>query len=563
MSKIKSLSSTKSKETIYIDVDDEITNIIEKVRSSKADIVALVLPKRAATLQSLVNMKLLKKSADQADKNLVLVTTEKNLLPLAGVAGLHVAETAMSRPNIPTAPVIDDHIEDVDENADSNGDDFNPALVGATSVGVLAGMSNMSDADEEIEVPADTDEPAKDVAETNDKAIKPDKKLAVPSFDSFKKKMALGIVAGVALIGFLVWALMFAPSATIKLTTETSTVKVNESITLSTEAKELDLQQNIVPATAQAQPKTYTQQASATGQQNNGERATGTVKFSATQCAPNIAQKPETIAAGSSVSSGGKTFITQEPAAYSFDSFTSGSCAKYTTGDTDIRALKGGSEHNLSSGSSFTGAGSGTGSASGGTDDIVKVVTQSDIDGAKAKIAAQDSAAVKQTLEQALLAKNLKPMPTTFLASDPQVTSSAQPGDKADTVTVTATVNYNMLGVQEADLRKIVEAIVTEEIDADKQKILDNGLAKATFSQESPASATSAVIEMKVVAVAGPEINTNEIKQIAKGKKAGEIEQELKQIPGVTDVKVEYSPFWVSSVPNDESKITVSVNETN
>jgi hypothetical protein len=558
MSKIKSLSSTKSKETIYIDVDDEITNIIEKVRSSKADIVALVLPKRAATLQSLVNMKLLKKSAEQADKNLVLVTTEKNLLPLAGVAGLHVAETAMSRPNIPTAPVIDDQIEDVVETADAN-DDFNPALVGATSVGVLAGMSARSDADEEIEVPADIDEAAAGADEVSDKKAKRDKKLAVPSFDSFKKKLALGIIVGIALIGFFVWALLFAPSATIKLNTETSTVKIDESITLSTEAEELDLEQNIVPATAQAQPKTYTQQASATGQQNNGEKATGSVTFTASDCTLP-ANTPDSISAGSSVTSNGKTYITQERAIFIQVGTTD--CVNYRTNAVAITALRGGADYNLSSGSTFTGAGNGTGSASGGTDDIIKVVTQSDIDGAKAKIAAQDSSAIKLSLEQALTAKNLKPLPTTFLVGEPQVTSSAQPGDKADTVTVTATVNYNMLGAEETDLRKIVEAIVIEEIDADKQKILDNGLAKATFTQESPASTTSAVIQMKVVAVAGPEIDVNEIKQIAKGKKSNEIEQELKQIPGVTDVKVEYSPFWVSSVPNDENKISVSINET-
>jgi len=560
MSKIKSLNTTTAKETIYIDVDDEITNIIEKVRSSKAGIVALVLPKRAATLQSLVNMKLLKRSAEQSGKNLVLVTTEKSLLPLAGVAGLHVAETATSRPNIPSAPVLDDGVEDVEEPVGAVAEDFNPALAGATSVGVLAGMAAKNDdADDEIEVPADIDDTADDAEAANDTKPKRDKKLAVPSFDSFKKKMALGIVAGVALIAFLVWAIMFAPSATIKLATETSTVKINESISLSTEAKELDLQQNIVPATAQAQKKAYTQQVSATGQQNNGEVASGTVKLTACYSAPPTST---TIPAGSTVSSNGRAYITQQNGTLVYVPGGS-SCFKFNTSDISIKALKGGADYNVSS-ATFTGPNgtSGTGSASGGTDVIVKVVTQSDIDSAKAKIASTDSTAVKQELITALRAQNLRPMETTFLASEPEVTSSAKPGDKADAVTVTANVNYNMLGTKEEDLRTVVASIVNKEIDPDKQKILENGLAKATFSQESPATTTNAVINMRAVAIAGPEIDVNEVKQIAKGKKAGEIEQELKKIPGVTEVQVEYSPFWVSSVPNDESKITVSINET-
>ena len=85
--------------TIYIDIDDEITAIIDKLRSSFAKVVAFVLPKRATTLQSIVNMKLLKRAADQEKKNLVLVTTESGLMPLAGAVGLHVAATPTSRPS--------------------------------------------------------------------------------------------------------------------------------------------------------------------------------------------------------------------------------------------------------------------------------------------------------------------------------------------------------------------------------------------------------------------------------------------------------------------------------
>src|SRR5437879_1080433 len=97
------------KETIYVDVDDEITSIIDKIENAKEKVVALVLPKRATALQSIVNMRLLKRSADQADKSPVLITTEAGLLPLAGAAGLHVAADASSKPQIPPAPAGASH----------------------------------------------------------------------------------------------------------------------------------------------------------------------------------------------------------------------------------------------------------------------------------------------------------------------------------------------------------------------------------------------------------------------------------------------------------------------
>src|SRR6185503_16339729 len=76
----------------------------DKVENSEHKVVALVLPKRAASLQSIVNMKLLSRSADGSGKNVVLITSEKALMPLAGAAGLHVARNLQSRPEVPEGP---------------------------------------------------------------------------------------------------------------------------------------------------------------------------------------------------------------------------------------------------------------------------------------------------------------------------------------------------------------------------------------------------------------------------------------------------------------------------
>ena len=96
--------ATTGKDVIYIDIDDEITAIIDKLRTSEARIVALVLPKRATVFQSSVNMKLLKKAADESKKRLVLITSEANLMPLASSIGLYVAKNLQSKPEIPLSP---------------------------------------------------------------------------------------------------------------------------------------------------------------------------------------------------------------------------------------------------------------------------------------------------------------------------------------------------------------------------------------------------------------------------------------------------------------------------
>jgi hypothetical protein len=145
--------TTSNKDTIYIDIDEEITGIIDKVRSSPGKIVALVLPKRASVLQSIVNMKLLKRSADEAKKNLVLITSEAGLLPLAGSVGLFVAKTPQSKPEIPTPPQLaDDSEETIDE---TGAGEFSKAAAANRPVGELAAAGAIADDMETLELDDD------------------------------------------------------------------------------------------------------------------------------------------------------------------------------------------------------------------------------------------------------------------------------------------------------------------------------------------------------------------------------------------------------------------------
>lgn len=62
---------------IYIDVSDEVTTVIERIKNSTESHLALVVPKGAILIQSIVNLKLIKKSAETAGVEVVLVTTDK------------------------------------------------------------------------------------------------------------------------------------------------------------------------------------------------------------------------------------------------------------------------------------------------------------------------------------------------------------------------------------------------------------------------------------------------------------------------------------------------------
>ena len=75
--------------TLYIDVDEEITSIIDRVRKADVREVIVVSPKNSLLLQSVVNLRLLKKEADRRKKHLMIVTQDKigkKLIEKAGIA---------------------------------------------------------------------------------------------------------------------------------------------------------------------------------------------------------------------------------------------------------------------------------------------------------------------------------------------------------------------------------------------------------------------------------------------------------------------------------------------
>ena len=241
-----------SKDIIYIDVDDEITTVIDKLQQSDSKIVALVLPKRAAAFQSVVNMRLLKRSAANAKKNIVLITSEPSLLPLAGIAGLHVAKSAQSKPIVPDVPNAIDSSEIIDES-----------VTDATQL--AAGPSD----NDTIEVDNDSLENSATV--TTKQSF--NKKLKVPNFDSFRAKVLIGGVLLLVLIVAGVFATMILPKATITIKTNTTDLASTLLVTTSPAIKEVNSSNKSVPGIAKELKKTDSQKAATTGQKRYGHKS--------------------------------------------------------------------------------------------------------------------------------------------------------------------------------------------------------------------------------------------------------------------------------------------------
>lgn len=551
------------KDTIYVDIDDEITSIIDKLGKSDSKIVALVLPKRATALQSIVNMKLLKRAADEAGKNPVLITSEKGLLPLAGATGLHVAKNLSSKPEIPPAPgkqEIDDEELTAELEPEKDGQPNKAAAVGA-----LAGAAALHDKDDDT---IDMEQETAPVAASAKKAKKPKagkngKPAKIPNFEKFRKKIFIIGGALIAAIFLLVMAVVVWPKATIVIETNTESIDTTFAFTASPAATNVDESASVVPAKQVEEKVNETATAAATGQKDVGAKATGTISIR--NCEDT---SPRSLPAGTVFSSGGKNFTTNSALTVSGGQFSGGGSVCNTgTNSVAVTAANSGDSYNIAAASYTSGSLSGNfaisgSNMSGGTTKVVKVVTQQDVDTAKAKISAKDDVS-KKNLQQQLEEDDYFVIEESFKKSNENSTPSPGVDQEGSEVKVTYSADYTMLGVKREDLKKMVSNSLKDEIDTQRQQVQEDGLDQATYTVKSVAENGDTVIEVATKAEVGPDIDTEALKNDVMGKKSGETENIVKALPGVKAVEVNYSPFWVSRTPKKASKITIEFKSVN
>ncbi len=542
------MPANTSKDTIYIDVDDEITAIIDKLKSSDKKIVALVLPKRAAVLQSIVNMKLLKRTAEDSKKHLVLITSEAGVLPLAGAVGVHVAKTLQSKPAIPAAPSTNNETVNVSgHDADDIAVDKNKSI------------AELAD-DDPIEV--DNDDKPEAIAGAAGAAAAAKtgrKKIKIPNFDKFRIKVVLGVLALILILAGLFFATQIMPQARVVVKTDSSSIDTELKLTVSPTATAVNEEGTIVPGQLKEVKKTDTESVPATGEIDKGEKAKGTVSLK--NCSASV--EPVQVPAGTGVSTNNLTFITNE--AITLPATTKNGLNQCTTAPQSVAvtAQAGGDKYNLSAGrtwsvagySSVTGVDNST--MAGGTTNIVKVVAQKDIDDARQKIQDRSDAARDELLDD-MEAEGILGIRETFAnKGEPVVTPAPKVNEEGANVTVSVVSTYTLIGVKKDDLKGLVEKSVDGKYDKSKQVILDNGLDEARVVVDEKKANGEVAATLRTQVLAGPQLDEEAIKQEIAGKKKSQSLSAIQNRPGIKEAQISYSPFWVSSTPKKTSKITV------
>ena len=565
-----------NKDVVYIEPEDDITDIIARVKNANQKVVALVPPKKIGVLRSAVNTKLIAKAAKSAGKTAVIVSSDSSLTKLAAAAQIPVASTLQSRPKLPSE-IIDEMPEKGEQMI--NEADFDNEEPGADAVDDSKNQTqNKSQAAVSNKKPNSTKNQqskksnsvqviSSDEIEKDDKSGKKGKngkKGKIPAFEKYRKWIIIGIIAFVALIIFLVWAFVFAPAANIDVKIRTTANNFSENVSFTTKSSDQDAKSGRFYLEEQKVDKTSSVEFAATGQKDIGDKASGTITLSASfhsSSDDNI-----TVPAGSGFSYGGLSYTSNSavtlanPENCTRADYNSGNCI--ATGNVGVTANQPGSDYNIGphdSGWSAPGGVTASNSSafSGGSSKVVAIVSQGDYDGAKSKL--QDEGREDGRVELAKkFGDSIIKIDSSLDISTSEPQSNVSVGSEVQsgvTPKMTATTTYTMYGVEKSAVEEFVKEKSSSTVAPD-QRIY---AVDDPFFENFQKSGSGYTAKLKTTTQTGPKVDENDILEKSKGRKTGEVQSLLKSINGVSSVDIKTSFPWVNTVPNDPNKITIEL----
>lgn len=572
-----------NKEVIYLEPEDDITDILTKLQQASQKLVALVPPKKATMLRSAVNMKLVARVAKECDKVVVVVTADPAIIKMAMGAKIPVAKTLQSRPVVPTEENIkkaEQAVDLIDEDSladlgDSKGDK-------KAKFASKASNSPEKAANAKSAVPLDLDEESLENAEKRAENAKSKKKAAKDAakannfFSKHQKWILLGCGALVVLVVALVWAFVFAPAVDITVAISSTPNNFSENVRFTTDENAQNLDENLLYAEKITLDKTYKTDIAATDTLDRGEKATGrltvTVNF-----------RPRDFLGeggyGVAVSVGdrfqnntnGLVYVATSDAVNAWDGeateiecdngkVTNGSgmnrnCSMSVT--VSIEAESGGEEYNITSSSSwapFENAVVSNGSPiAGGTTDIIDVIGEKDVEAVKEAQLTEHTSEGREDL-LASIGKEMMPIEASFGSEVVEVKTTPELGEEVkdgDKPTAEVKIQYYLYAIKMSTIEEYIQRKMTL---ADDQKIYSYGTPYLERFMDIENEA-----RLKTTVETGPTVTEEEIRSKIKGMKIGQVQSILRSINGVSSVNIHTSYPWVWSVPDDDAKVTVKL----
>lgn len=599
----------------FLDIDDEITFISEKIISSESNKIILIVPEGALILSSLPGLKLLNRLVSDNNKNVIIVSMDNSGRTLASKAGFitknrvgEVDELTWSEKELNDENKNDiinkNNSEEYDEensNKDYNVteeeeindksfennskyvepvkiiklDDFDLVIGGDAAiiksskqlekveVAKKKNLLNILHSDESIGI-VGNDLEAKSTKKIKKKIIKDNmvtkdniKLISKKSKKYFKKWMIIPIIC-IFLISVILF-IIFIPTAVIDVSMKSEYVSKAVDIKANTSINSVNSTLNEIPAYSLDVSETFSSSLNTTGKKDFGSKATGTVIiYNSTSNSISIPK--------------GTVFITNDANAYNYTLDADMNIpAAITAPQSEVGNLTAsnfGTDYNIPAKTQFsiklsilptTGIiSSANTSFQGGTSSSAKVVSQSD----------QDN--LLKSLQQQLYSKGSDDIKSKINSGENLISDSinnqvitktfdSAVGDKADVLNLTLVTKTSELFYKQDDIDKFSSNLLSSDLSSNQS--IKNIISKVTYKSFSSSNG-DILLNINSNAQKILYLDTSAIIANTKMRTVGSSESYIHNLNGVNTVSIKVSPGiygFLRIMPFRESNIKVNI----
>ncbi|MBI4185854.1 hypothetical protein HY524_02315 [Candidatus Berkelbacteria bacterium] len=544
-------------EILYLEPDEEITSVIDKLKGLPGQSVALVLPKRAQVATSAVNLKLLAREAKKLHKSIALVTKDALATSLAGQVGISVyAAIGDQVPvRVPSGPTP--RSEDVIELGSNHTPAQSAIAAGEADVPVHRYDARTESQETEDQAVGVDEEPSASVERSPGRAAPTNR-----SSNRVRRGAGLGLLGGL-LTAFGLWFFLIYPRAVVTLSVQSEPINQTVPVIVDNNITEPASDEARIPGQKVQVETVVKQTVPATGEKEVGQKATGTVTIN------NRLGEMVTVPKGSTLEREGIKVLTTDAADVSAATVSLDSAGnvvvKPGTKQVGVEAITVGSNANLSPGdfviTSLTGAkrdrvtASNSTALGGGDSHMVKVVTQSDIDGAKSRIGSSSTDQLTKELQDKV--KDLTIIPSAIQVEVTATKSSKQANEEADSVEIEATIRARTIGFVAHQYQQSVVDAVTRTLPTDKELVVrdqdsvETAVKSTTYDQGILELASTLRSEMTA------KLDLAALRTIIRGQTSLGAEAALKQQPGIVDASVQLRPNLKAHLPKSDAQIVI------
>lgn len=551
-------------ETIYLEQDEEITSVIDKIKNLDAKSIVLLVPKNAAIIQSIVNLKILKKEAQNLQKEIALVTQDKIGRNLASQAGLTVYDSTQSaRPVVASAPPEPETSETIELDLSPKNDlIFGPKVkvhhydiqekTPTSKISISAIKANFG---RDLKKLPDQEESLA-YQEKSPWQKTPISQLVKKESKTSRSKIIFFSLLLLALVGLL----YYFPQAVISINLQSQMMEKEINILADNNINKINQFNNSIPGELLEVENESSQSLNATGIQEIGDKSEGIViLINGTGDNQTVEQGAELKAASGQVFLA-KEAVTVPKATASVDS--SGNVTK-TSGRVSLKvqANQAGESYNITAASFTVSSNSklmaeSTETMQGGLSKKITIVSQNDLDNAKASMLEEQSAKnleqiINKAGEQKIISDSLENELLSYSADKKQ-------GEESSTFQATIKVKSRLISYWEKDFREIIVKALSQEIAVNQELLLTSQDEIVIKSTQNDYSMGKINILSSVKTNVVSKIDEAELKNTLSGKKTEFALEQIRRMPGVSSVSLVIKPSWWSkSLPKLSKNIFI------